>query len=33
MSLIDNLGMLIMAMLLRLMYGEDTIKDIKSEDW
>lgn len=32
-SLIDNLGMLFVAMLLRLMYGEDTIKDIKSEDW
>ena len=32
-SLIDNLAMLFVAMLLRLMYGEDTIKDIKSEDW
>lgn len=32
-SLIDNLGMLIIAMLLKLMYGEDTVKDIKNEDW
>lgn len=33
MALIDNLGMLIIAALLKLLYGEDTIKGMKTEDW
>lgn len=33
MALIDNLGMLIIAALLRLLYGEETVKDIRNEDW
>lgn len=33
MALIDNIGMLIIAALLRLLYGEDTVKEMKTEDW
>ena len=32
-SLIDNLGMLFIAMLLKLLYGEETTKDLYNQDW
>lgn len=32
-SLIDNLGMLIIAMLLKLLYGEEAVNDIYNQDW
>ena len=32
-SLIDNLGMLIIAMLLKLLYGEETVNDLYNQDW
>lgn len=32
-SLIDNFGMLIIAMLLKLMYGEETVDDLYNQDW